>query len=152
MERFDNSFTGQIKDKNNDKRIDGGFSLVELLVVVAIMAVLIGVIAPTYLSYMHKARVAVDWANLRSYYDEIQADFITTGEYNPKVPVNGTDFLTHTEIEYLDGTTVKMKDGYFSITKDNSGNGYHIAYYCNKCLTDWEKHSKTCELELGATK
>ena len=155
MKRFDNSFTWQIKCKNNDKRIDNGFSLIELLVVVAIMIVLIGVIAPTYLSYMHKARVAVDWANLRSYYDEIQADFITTGEYNQDVLKDLNDIANweRREIEYPDGTKVKMKAGYFAVTKDDSGNGYHIAYYCDKCRTPegYDKHKDTCILVLGAT-
>ena len=58
---------------------------------------------------LHKARVAADWANLRAYYSEIQADYIATGEYNPKVPI--LEMPTGTSLTFLDGQTVKLKAG-----------------------------------------
>ena len=39
---------------------NGGFSLVELVVVIAIMAVLVGVLAPAYLRYVEKSRKQSD--------------------------------------------------------------------------------------------
>ncbi len=127
-----------------------GFSLVELIVVIAIMAVLVGVLTPMFTSYVHKSRVATDWANLRNYFSEIQADFTDTGKHNPLVPTDPSDlnFYNRTEITFLDGRTVQMKDGYFSVT--TRAHGYQIAYYCNKCLSDWDTHSKTCILILGS--
>ncbi len=45
-----------MEKKMNNK----GFSLVELIIVIAIMVVLVAVLAPQYLKYVEKARVAAD--------------------------------------------------------------------------------------------
>ena len=139
-----------MKKKDTTRHTDNhGFSLVELVVVIAIMAVLVGVLTPMFTSYLHKSRVSTDWANLKNYFDEIQADYAATGKYNSNVPTDPSDlnFYNRTEITFLDGRTVKMKDGFYSVT--TTAHGYQIAYYCNKYLSDWDTHSKTCFLVLG---
>ena len=45
---------------NTKTRDNKGFSLVELIIVIAIMAVLVGVLAPAYLRYVEKSRKSAD--------------------------------------------------------------------------------------------
>ena len=61
--------------KNNKK----GFTLAELLIVVAIIAVLVAIAIPVFTTQLEKSRQATDLANLRSSYAEAMAEYLTDG-------------------------------------------------------------------------
>ena len=52
-----------LKEKKKDNK---GFTLVELIVVVAILAILVGLLAPQYTKYVERSRKAADASNLDS--------------------------------------------------------------------------------------
>ena len=59
--------------KNNKK----GFTLAELLIVVAIIAVLVAVAIPVFTSQLEKSRDATSVANIRSAYAEAMTEYLT---------------------------------------------------------------------------
>lgn len=119
------------------KRNQKGFTLMEMLIVVAIIAVLVAIAIPTFTAQLHKARVAADWANVRAYYAQIQADYMLTGEINKTIPVQenlGAITFDHKTINFLDGTTVKLQAGSYLVQFNNKNGdecrGYTVAYTC----------------------
>ena len=74
--------------KNNNK----GFTLAELLIVVAIIAVLVAIAIPVFTTQLERARETADLANLRSAYGELVTEYLsrdlsTNGTLSATVPV-----------------------------------------------------------------
>ena len=53
-----------------------GFTLMEMLIVVAIIAILIAIAIPTFTAQLEKAREAADIANIRSTYSEAMVEYL----------------------------------------------------------------------------
>ena len=69
-------------EKKNNKK---GFTLAELLIVVAIIAVLVAVAIPIFSAQLEKSKKAVDEANIRSAYGEAMATYLTETNVNSGV-------------------------------------------------------------------
>ena len=94
-----------------------GFTLMEMLIVVAIIAVLIAIAIPTMNNALEKSREAVDEANIRSLYAEAYAAVLTE-DTAAKTSINGAELhctkdadsdrytavATYTMTQHKDGT------------------------------------------------
>lgn len=123
-----------------------GFSLVELIIVIAIMAVLIAVLAPQYLKYVEKSRVSADGQTADEFVSAFQvlasdpdvdlgSNTITANSDNTgKITINDP---TGKLSEIMDtGKQYKYKSKTF---KDaNSGAGVKIELKWNSTKKIWE--------------
>ncbi len=91
-----------MKKLNKDNK---GFSLVELLVVIAIMVVLVGVIAPSLLSNIEKAREAKDIQALDIIAGNVQAAMTNESVYDAVIAKGSFDLKAAYEGTALDGAT-----------------------------------------------
>ncbi len=66
------------------KRTINGFTLIEMLIVIAILAVLIPITIPVFASQLEKVREAADLANVRSAYAQVSVEALVE---NPKTTV-----------------------------------------------------------------
>ena len=90
-----------------------GFTLAELLVVVAIVAVLVAIAIPVFTSSLAKAQAETDVANCRSYYAEQVATYLENpaGYTNAGVPTGGTSLPISGQTTSLNGGTVQVTYG-----------------------------------------
>ena len=117
-----------LKKLNNKK----GFTLMEMLIVVAIIAVLVAIAIPVFNGALTKSKEAADVANVRALYAEWQGGILTENKALPthkdaflKGPDNGDKTTLNYETKF---TKVNDKDNTFQykadkLTDGNDANG-----------------------------
>ncbi len=110
------------KMRENGKK---GFTLAELLIVVAIIAVLVAISIPIFSAQLEKSREATDAANIRSAYAEVSADMLTNESSDKKVEVTAkqkkADWDGKETIE-IGGQPVKASTTGWTVSADNTNN------------------------------
>ena len=115
------------KEQNNK-----GFSLVELIIVIAIMAILVGVLAPQFIKYIESSRQSTDIQNassIRSAVEAYVAENAPSGTINVSV---GSNAITVSGMNASELTSVGLNS---SIPTKSSGWGSADNFASYSCTT-----------------
>ena len=117
------------------KERNHGFSLVELIVVVAIIGALSGILAPVYLAYVEKTRIQRDESAAGEIFRAAEI-VVYTGQYN----ITDTVLVTFSSAGIQLNTAIANATEVQEILSDHFGNQYQTAQpvskkYKNKTYT-----------------
>jgi len=123
------------------KRTKKGFTLAELLIVVAILAILVAIMMPVFGAQLNKARLAADLANVRSAYSEAVANALlgsaTKGELGGDV--SDTAEINVSELAKACNYANKNDSNYTAVGQNNmvTADSNDGVYYSTDTADKW---------------
>lgn len=99
-----------------------GFTLMEMLIVVAIIAILIAIAIPTFASSLNKARVATDEANIRAGYASVMTDVLMDDNHSGEGGTTTGTFKLNKDgsVTKIAGSTTTAADPYTTVGKTDT--------------------------------
>ena len=105
-----------------------GFTLAELLVVVAIIGVLVAISIPIFTSQLEKAKEATDAANIRAAYAEVSTEALTDGNSVTPLFVTATQTKKNWQMNADQGTMEIGGQNVNCAATGDTNKGWEIAY------------------------
>ena len=121
-----------------------GFTLAELLIVVAIIAVLVAIAIPVFTTQLEKSREATDLANVRSAYAE-QMTYLITWDGTSSIPdiVVPAQQTQNNWQSYADAATATIAVG-----KTGSGGAINVPYHTKSGGTGYTVKADTNNMKV----
>lgn len=116
--------------RETKRRNNKGFSLVELIIVIAIMAILAGILAPQFIKYIKKSRVSTDIQNAQQIATAISAEYADAGEETTVgfVVINDTTGAAGWKTGTAGEGNRALKDVLGGVPKVKAESGKYFAY------------------------
>lgn len=127
---------GEITMKKNK-----GFSMVELIIVIAIMAILAGALAPALIKYINKSRISTDIQTANTIATAVQTALANETGYDEAASVMGSGKWTPIATLYTTGSV------FGQLVSDTVG-GTAPSVKSKKCLAGTPYNGATFEVEI----
>lgn len=114
--------------RETKRRNNKGFSLVELIIVIAIMAILAGILAPQFIKYIKKSRVSTDIQNAQQMATALSAEFADTERTTAVTQQTVSDDGAAKWDGDADGTGRAQKDVFGGVPKVKADKTYKFTY------------------------
>lgn len=119
-----------------------GFSMVELIIVIAIMAILAGALAPALIKYINKSRISTDIQTANTIATAVQTALANENGYDEAQAITGAGTWTPIATLYTTGTT------FGPLVQDTVGGSTAPTIKSKKCMAGTSYTGATFEVEI----